>query len=165
MLSAARQIVVGGAVMNSLSKSIRTFSILILITAALAATSGCSLYMLQNLEIPDDGTTDPATGAEKVLCSTAEVTLAWDPPNPGITSYKIFYRSHESGSWILLDEIPADDDPEYILYHGDFGNGDYDFGVVAVDAETAESAMHTSLDDTAQPESGWYLSWEFCEID
>ena len=24
---------------------------------------------------------------------------------------------------------------------------------------TPESAMHTSLDDTAQPESGWYLSW------
>ena len=94
-----------------------------------------------------------------MLCSTEEITLAWDPPPSEIASYKIFYRSHASGSWILLDEIPTDDDPEYTLFHGDFGNGDYDFGVIAVNTETAESVMHTSLDDTAQPESGWYLSW------
>ena len=146
--------------MISLSKSIRTLSILILIAAVFAATSGCSLYLLQNLEATGS-TPDPESdgGAEKVLCTTEEVTLAWDPPPSDIASYKIFYRTHESGSWILFDETPADDDPEYTLYHGDFGNGDYDFGVVAVDAETAESDMHTSLDDTAQPASGWFLSW------
>jgi hypothetical protein len=145
-------------VVTSLSKSIRTLSILILITTLFAATSGCSLYLLQNLDATGS-TPDPDTGAEKVLCGTEEVTLAWDPPPSEITTYKIFYRSHESGSWILFDEIPADDDPEYTLFHGEFGNGDYDFGVVAVDTETEESAMHTSLDNTAQPESGWYLSW------
>jgi hypothetical protein len=170
MLSAARQIVLGGAVVITVSRIILTLSISIFITAVFSATSGCSMEMLQNLHSPHNWRPEaPAgeevTGAEKVLCSTEELILAWDPPYSGITSYKIFYRSHESGSWILLDEIPADDDPEYILHHGDFGNGDYDFGVVSVDAETAESAMHTSLDDTAQPESGWYLSWEFCESD
>jgi len=144
--------------MTSLSKSIRALAILILITTVFAATSGCSLYLLQNLEVTGS-TADPDGDAEKVLCTTLEVTLAWDPPPSDIANYKIFYRSHESGSWILFDETPADDDPEYTLYHGDFGNGDYDFGVVAVDPETQESAMHTCLDDTAQPESGWYLSW------
>ena len=145
--------------MISLSKHARKLLVLTLIIILSATTSGCSLYMLQSLEIPDDGTPDPGADAQKVLCSTEEVTLAWDPPPSDIASYKIFYRSHESGSWILFDEIPADDDPEYTLYHGDFGDGDYDFGVVAVDAETEESAMHTCLDNTAQPESGWYLSW------
>ena len=145
--------------MISLSKHARTLLVLTIIIILSAATSGCSLYMLQSLEIPDDGAPDPGAGAQKVLCSTEEVTLAWDPPPSDIASYKIFYRSHESGSWILFDEIPADDDPEYTLYHGDFGDGDYDFGVVAVDADTEESAMHTCLDNTAQPESGWYLSW------
>ena len=150
--------------MTSLSKSIRALSILILIAVIFAATSGCSLYMLQNLEAtgstPDpDPDPVPDGDAEKVLCTTDEVTLAWDPPPSDIASYKIFYRSHETGSWILFDETSADDDPEYTLYYGDFGNVVYDFGVVAVNAETAESDMHTCLDDTAQPESGWYLSW------
>jgi hypothetical protein len=140
------------------AKSIRIISILVLITTLLLAGSGCSLYLLQNLDVTGS-TPDPAGGAEKVLCCTEELTLAWDPPPSEITTYKIFYRSHGSGTWILFDEIPSDDNPEYTLFHGDFGNGEYDFGVVAVDSETEESAMHTSLDDTAQPESGWYLCW------
>ena len=144
--------------MTAGSKSIRTISILILITALFMSTGACSLYLLQNLEATGS-TPDPDSGVEKVLCSIEEVTLAWDAPPSEIATYKIFYKSHESGGWILFDEIPADDDPEYTLFHGDFGDGDYDFGVVAVDAETEESAMHTCLDDTAQPESGWYLSW------
>jgi len=143
---------------TAVSKSTRTISFLILITTVLFCTGGCSLYLLQNLDV-SGSTPDPDSGAEKVLSSAEEITLAWDPPPSEIATYKIFYRSHESGTWILFDEIPADDNPEYTLYHGDFGNGDYDFGVVAVDTETAESAMHTSLDDTAQPECGWYLSW------
>ena len=143
---------------TAVSKSTRTISFLILITTLLFCTGGCSLYLLQNLDV-SGSTPDPDSGAEKVLSSAEEVTLAWDPPPSEIATYKIFYRSHESGTWILFDEIPADDNPEYTLYHGDFGNGDYDFGVVAVDTETEESAMHTSLDDTAQPETGWFLSW------
>jgi len=145
-------------VVTAVSKSTRTISFLILITTLLFCTGGCSLYLLQNLDV-SGSTPDPDSGAEKVLSSAEEITLAWDPPPSEIATYKIFYRSHESGTWILFDEIPADDNPEYTLYHGDFGNGDYDFGVVAVDTETAESAMHTSLDDTAQPETGWFLSW------
>ena len=144
--------------MTAGAKSIRTISILILITALFVSANGCSLYLLQNLDVTGS-TPDPGSTVEKVLCSSEELTLAWDPPPSEIAAYKIFYRSHESESWILLDEIPADDDPEYTLYHGDFGDGDYDFGIVAVDPETEESAMHTCLDDTAQPESGWFLSW------
>ena len=140
------------------AKSIRTISILILITILLLSAGGCSLYLLQNLDVTGS-IPDPESDAEKVLCSSEEVTLAWDPPPSELASYKIFYRSHGSGTWILFDEIPADDDPEYTLFHGDFGDGDYDFGVVAVDSETEESAMHSCLDNTAQPESGWYLSW------
>jgi len=146
--------------MTAGAKSIRTISILILLTALFATTSDCSMAPLQNLEVAPEGTPQPDTSVEKVLCSTEEVILAWDPPHSNVIGYKIFYRGHESGSWILLGEIPADDDPEYSLYHCDFGDGDYVFGIVAVAAETAESAMHTSLDETAQPESGWYLSWE-----
>ena len=151
------------------SRLILTLSVSIFITVLYAVTTGCSMDMLQDLHSPSDWTPEPAPGAEavaeKVLCDTEEIILAWDPPHSEVAGYKVFYRSHESANWVLLDEIPCDDDPEYILYHCDFGNGDFDFGVVAVNEETAESAMHTSLDDTAQPDTGWYLSWVFEEQD
>jgi hypothetical protein len=125
-------------------------------------SGGCSLFLLQNLDASastTDPDPDPETGAEKVLCTENEVTVAWDPPPSEISTYKIYYRAHESGSWILFDEIPADDNPEYTLYHADFGDGDFDFGVIAVDGGAEESEMHTSLDDSALPECGWYLAW------
>ena len=152
------------------SRIILTISISIFITTVFAATSSCSMEMLQNLNSqhnwrPEPDAGEEVIGVEKVLCDTEEVILAWDPPYSEIAGYKVFYRSHGSATWILLGEIPADDDPEYILFHRDFGNGDYDFGVVALNEETAESAMHTSLDHTAQPDSGWYLSWVYSESD
>ncbi len=157
-LSAARQIILGGAVVTTLSRSIRIICILILIMTLALTAGGCSLYLLQSLDVPES-TPEPTAGAEKVLCTDDQVTLAWDPPPSEISTYKVYYRTHESGSWILFDEISADDSPEYTLYYADFGNGEFDFGVVAVDGEAAESEMHTSLDNTAQPECGWYLAW------
>ncbi len=148
--------------MTTLSRSIRSISILILIIALSLTAGGCSLLLLQNLDVSastPDPDPDPEGGAEKVLCIENEVTVAWDPPPSEISTYKIYYRTHESGSWILFDEIPAVDNPEYTLYHADFGDGDFDFGVIAVDGEAEESEMHTSLDDTAQPDCGWYLAW------
>ena len=143
---------------TTLSRSIRTISIFTLISALSLAATGCSLYLLQNSGVPGS-TPDPDAIVEMVLYTEEQLTLAWDPPPSEISTYKIFYRAHESGSWILFDEIPADDDPEYTLYHANFGNGDFDFGVIAVDGEAEESEMHTSLDDSAQPECGWYLAW------
>ena len=78
---------------------------------------------------------------------------------PGDYTKEWATKGGKAGSWILLDEIPAGDDPEYTLYHADFGNGDFDFGVTAVGEEEEESDMHSSLDETAQPSCGWYLSW------
>ena len=144
--------------MTGLSRSIHILSILILTAVLVASVSGCSMYMLQELDATGRSP-DPDSGAEKVLCTSGEVTLAWDSPPSEITAYKIFYRPHEAASWILFDEIPAEEGPEYTLYHTDFGDGDFDFGVVAVGEEAEESEMHTSLDDTAQPSCGWYLSW------
>jgi hypothetical protein len=60
MLSAARQIVLGGAVVITGSRFILTLSISIFITVLYAATSGCSMDMLQNLPSPRDWT--PETG-------------------------------------------------------------------------------------------------------
>jgi hypothetical protein len=115
------------------------------------------MVLLQGLELPENP--PEQFGADQILYTEDQLTLAWDPPPSDVTGYKVFYRPHSTGAWTLIEEIPATANPEYTLYYSDFGNGEYDFGVVAVDAETSESAMHTSLDDTAQPENGWYLSW------
>ena len=72
----------------------------------------------------------------------------------------MFYREHATEDWTLLTEIPAQADPSITLHQSDFGNGSFDFGVVAEAASGAESPMHSSLDHTAQPTSGWYLTWD-----
>jgi hypothetical protein len=145
-------------VVPTVFRSSRILYSFIIIAALILITGGCSLYLVQNLATLGS-TPDPDTGVVMVLCTDDEVTLAWTPPLEVISTFKIYYRVHKSGSWILLDEIPSEDNPEYTLYHSDFGNGEFEFGVVAVDGSAAESEMHTSLDASAQPSSGWYLAW------
>jgi hypothetical protein len=104
---------------------------------------------------------DGGTGIGVQRISAGEtVTLAWDPSSEEVTSYKVFYCEHGTANWILLTQIPAQIDPTLTLHQADFGNGSFDFGVEAVSDDGAESQMHTSLDPTAQPTSGWYLTWD-----
>jgi hypothetical protein len=87
------------------------------------------------------------------------VTIAWDPPATPVQAYRIYYREHGDVVWIYLDEVSATGSPEYVLHISQFGEGSYDFGVSAVDPSDTESDIHTSLDITADPTTGWYLNW------
>ena len=92
-----------------------------------------------------------------------QVTLAWSPPPSEVDSYKLLMRVHGTTDWYVLAEaIAAAAEPEHTVLHSDpaVGDGDFDFGVVAV-KDTDSSLMHTSLDVTAQPDTGWYLSWDY----
>ncbi len=116
--------------------------------------SGCAMYDPSIfVALQDDS--EP----EKKMTSEAQITLAWDPPSTPVQSYNIYYRVHDEVLWYLLAEIPATAEPEYTISIDDLGPGIYDFGISAVDQDDNESALHTSLDITADPESGWYLSW------
>jgi hypothetical protein len=146
---------------------------LLAMASAMLLASGCSLILVEQLKRgtgtgtgqepgDDPGSnppTDPGGGFAKYTCENDTVTVAWDAPASEVASYKLFYRQHETGTWTLVTEIPAQSDPSVTLNHADFGNGSYDFGVEAVAEGGAESPMHTSLDNTAQPTSGWYLIW------
>ncbi len=114
-------------------------------TALLA--SGCSVFLAGEPPV------------SQITSQTDTLSLAWDPPAGAVTSYKVFYRAHGTTTWNLFAEIPAQPNPALALHQADFGNGSFDFGVEAVGDTGEESAMHTSLDTTAQPTSGWYLSW------
>lgn len=144
--------------MRSAGRSIGIVGILAVLALLLAGSSGCSLLMLGNLD-GAAGASDPEGGHEAILYSGAQLTLAWDPPPSPVDAYRLYYRIHGAAAWALLDELPASAQPECTIEHAVLGDGEFDFGVVAVDEDEGDSPMHTSLDDTAQPECGWYLRW------
>jgi hypothetical protein len=98
--------------------------------------------------------------AELKTTSATQVTIEWDPPASPVKSYRIYYREHDAVLWIFLTEIPAADDPQHIIDFTTLGPGTFDFGVSAVDYSDQESDIHTSLDVTADPSTGWYLLWK-----
>jgi len=95
-----------------------------------------------------------------------KLTLAWDPPLSDIpnrpsevASYQIYCREHGTSYWRLLGEIPASSHPEYTVEHRQLGNGLFDFAVRAVTTSGQASPLHSSLDSSADPVSGWYVLW------
>ncbi len=146
--------------------------VLVLLLAGLFLyASGCTMYMaaafknskaegdLEEEEEEEEGS--PAADPRQVAISGTEVTLAWDPPPSDVAVYRVLFRIHDTTSWYsLTDDLPAGPSPQYTVLHSAVDNGIFDFGVIAVNAEDAESSMHYSLQTTAQPNTGWYLVWE-----
>jgi hypothetical protein len=103
----------------------------------------------------------PATAKAVMVESSADqITLLWDPPASEVTKYIVNFRIHEEKDWVPLGEVPAVPLPEFTVLYSQLGTGDFDFGVVAVNAANEKSNVHISLDPTAQPPTGWYLHWK-----
>lgn len=107
------------------------------------------------------GTAPRATTGGPVAFAKSEpaMILQWDPA-PGAAAYRVYVRVRPNGPWTLLDEIIATDTPSYEVTRTATGEGSFDFAVSSVDASGTESVKHTSLDDDADPPSGWYVIWE-----
>jgi hypothetical protein len=131
---------------------------------------GCPMYTavgFKYAESSEGGGDDQILGDDPDGIETTEdtVTLAWDSPSPNVDYYRLSFRIHganppDSVPWYIIeDNILADPNPEYPVDR--VGSGPFDFGVVAkdLDADIEESALHSSLDITAQPTTGWYLIW------
>jgi hypothetical protein len=97
------------------------------------------------------------------IASTAtQATLQWDPPAVDasqVVSYTISYRVHGTTTWTTLASVPASAQPQYTVLRSTLGSGSFDFAVMSVDGAGATSPLHTSLDATADPTTGWYLTW------
>ena len=130
---------------------------------------GCPMYTAVGFKYAEssegggDGQTQ-GTDPDAIEITGETVTLAWNAPSPEIDYYRLVFRIHgdSPGSWLVLQEnIVATPSPEYTIDEDQREYGMFDFGVVAKDleSETEESALHTSLDTTAQPDTGWYLIW------
>lgn len=138
-----------------------------LILLLILPVTGCPMYTAvgfkyaESSEGEDEGQIlgDDPDGIE---IKATTVTLAWDAPSPEIDYYRVLFRIHDASPpapWLILEEdLNAAESPEYTLVEN---YGIFDFGVVAkdLDSETEESALHSSLDITAQPDTGWYLIW------
>ena len=102
----------------------------------------------------------------QIVHTSAQLTLAWDPPVTDIPrspsevgSYRIYCRDRGTLYWRYLGEVEADLHPQHTISHDTLGDGLYEFAVQAVTIEGRVSPLHTSLDSSADPISGWYAFW------
>jgi hypothetical protein len=139
-------------------KSNRIISATVIALFVVIAVSGCDWINTLSL-----GLRKPS----QIIYKQPQLTLAWDPPAtdiPGtsaeVAKYQVLYQEHGSNCWILLDEIPSDRHPQYTIVHDRLKDGLYDFAIRAITVNGQFSALHTSLDSSADPISGWYVFWE-----
>jgi len=124
--------------------------------------SACPLYNPAAFIQHQTANSQQTTGADDILSTATQATLQWNPPASGasqIASYAISYRTHGTSAWSSLGTVPASAQPSYVVLRSAIGSGSFDFAVAAVSSTGATSPLHTSLDPTADPTTGWYLSW------
>jgi hypothetical protein len=145
-------------------RSLLSIAILLLLPFFFLA---CPLYnpaaFVQN-PAQGSGNQNPVSGGGQpndVQLTASQATLAWDPPasGPSVVSYTISYRLHGTSTWTTLATIPASSQPSYTVLRSAIGPGSFDFAVASVDSTGVSSPLHTSLDSTADPSTGWYLTW------
>ncbi len=132
---------------------------IIFVTVIAFQFSGCSLPDLGSFTKDSDSGETKAV-QKQITWSADQLTLQWDPPAQAVTNYNVYYRAHGTSTWLSFGQIAAVPQPEYSVQHSKLGNGTFDFAVVAKNAEGDVSDYHTSLDSTADPSTGWYISWQ-----
>ena len=97
---------------------------------------------------------------ERIEITDESFTIAWDPDpeNTSPDEYRMYFRSRGSDSWTLLSDVEPQTEPSFTIDQTRLSYGIYEFAVSAV-AGGIESELHTSMDDTADPVSGWYVDW------
>ena len=87
-------------------------------------------------------------------------TIAWNASGEAdIVGYSVFIRTFGAEDWLLLESIEASETTTLTIEPSEIDAGEWEFGVLEVDTEGTESAIHSSLDPNAIPTSGWYLEW------
>ena len=102
---------------------------------------------------PEDG----ANTAQRVVIETREFTLAWDFSLPEPGTFSVYYRAVDSEAWNLLKDGLSSSSLSIDDTMLDFG--EYEFAVRFVSDTGVASELHTSLDKTAIPTTGWYVAW------
>jgi len=95
---------------------------------------------------------------ERMEITEDSFIIAWDPdPSSGIPdAYRVYFRSRGDEPWSFLSETAPE--PEFTVTEDNLSLGIYEFAVSAV-ADGVESDLHSSMDDTANPGTGWFVDW------
>ncbi len=147
---------------NRLARIVRA-STAIVVAIALSALTGCSFPNFGNLfPSSSQGQTDPTptqppVDSNATLITADQITLQWDPPTETPDHYDVFYRIHGASDWSELGQASQAD---YTVLHSTLGNGQFDFAVASVNTQNVSSGLHSSLDQTAIPSTGWYVEWQ-----
>lgn len=117
----------------------------------------------QPFDFNNDNPVDDSPAEDDPVALTIEAdsfTVAWDSVSGDVTGYKVFYRPHGGNVWTELGQVDGADATTFEVSSSDLDHGTYDFAVSAVIEGGDTTDYHTSLDTTADPETGWYLEWK-----
>lgn len=115
--------------------------------------NSCRLFLSDSIDKPHE-----------IIVTSNYITIEWDNPvffskTNTIESYNIYFRKHGYYQWLFYSEVDYKRIPSFTFDSGDFTPGKYDFGVSAVTTDGRESKIHSSLDSSASPSTGWYIFW------
>jgi hypothetical protein len=114
------------------------------------------LYGFDDVWKDEDGGSVEEPGPALIVVQNSEFTMTWNE-GVGADEYRVYQRERGSGEWSLLESVVGV--PELTVNDSMLSYGEYEFAVTTVQ-DGVESGFHTSLDKTADPATGWYLSWE-----
>ena len=95
---------------------------------------------------------------ERIVISDPAFSIAWDTDSAADEYYRIYARERGTYEWTFIEEIAAAASPEFEINTTNLSYGVWEFAVSAVEGGV-ESDLHTSMDDNADPVSGWYIDW------
>lgn len=165
--------------MNQRTGRNETIRYAVLIIATMIVAGGCGMPFEWAGAMPDswddsnggtehDGGTEPGGGtigagdsndpepAQMLTVSGPTFTLAWDSGSPDVDAYRVYWRTHGEETWLLLADAVSE--TQHAIAEGDLPYGTYEFAVSSLATDGAESSLHHSFDETADPEP-WILRW------
>lgn len=101
-------------------------------------------------QINKPGQVIPLTGSD--------FTISWNSDSADADDFRLYYREHGTYNWIFLGSTGSGSILDFTVDQTMLAYGTYDFAVSSI-REGAESELHTSMDDTAVPATGWYIDW------
>jgi hypothetical protein len=94
-----------------------------------------------------------------VLMNQESFTISWDYDDTAADEYRIYYRTHGTYLWNYLGTTGSGSIQSFSIDQSLLSYGVYDLAVSTVIGEE-ESELHSSMDDTAIPATGWYIDWQ-----
>jgi len=96
---------------------------------------------------------------QRIPVSADSFTISWDYDSvTEVDEYRIYYREHNSFIWTFLGSTVSGSVLEFTIDQNILAFGAYDLAVSSV-AGAVESELHSSMDDSAVPATGWYIDW------